>query len=189
MYKGPVMAQKICAGQLTANALANHSVSSQPALPETYLHPGQSHIATSPVILKMILGSCAGVFLFNPVLAIGGATHFMLPQHSTGQATPRYGDVAIAGLLEAFLALGSEPQDIQAKVFGGASLLSALRDMQGAHIGQIGQRNVETAMEILERASIAVVEKNVFGNRGRKVSMVSNTGQITHEFVSVSDGN
>lgn len=50
-------------------------------LPQIYLHPGQQYIAASPTLLKMILGSCAGVFLFDSLLAIGGATHYMLPRH------------------------------------------------------------------------------------------------------------
>ena len=156
-------------------------------LPEIYLHPGQNHVATTPVILKMILGSCAGVFLFDYVFAIGGATHFMLPRHGAGPASPRYGDVALADLLDKFRALGSgrdRHMNLQAKVFGGASMLSALRDLRTAHIGHVGQRNVEIAIEILTQASIAVVEKNVLGDCGRKVSMISNTGEMTMEFVS-----
>jgi len=189
MKLGPLAAKQASARHTTARELTNLRTAVGSRRPETYLHPGQSHVAVNPVVLKMILGSCAGVFLFNPILAISGATHFMLPRHEAGQPSPRYGDVAIAGLLEKFLALGSKPQNIQAKVFGGASMLVALRDVQGAHFGHIGQRNVETALDILAQASIPVVEKNVFGNRGRKVSMVSDTGQIAHEFVSASDGN
>jgi hypothetical protein len=41
-------------------------------MPEIFLHPGQQHVAASPALLKMILGSCAGVFLFDRALAIAG---------------------------------------------------------------------------------------------------------------------
>jgi chemotaxis protein CheD len=157
-------------------------------LQEIYLHPGQNHVSSGPVTLKMILGSCAGVFFFDPHLRIGGATHFMLPRHGAGQASPRYGDVAIAELLEKMSALGSSRKDVQAKVYGGASMLSALRGLSGDSIGQIGRRNVESALTILTEAAIAVVEKDVLGELGRKVSMVSHTGAITLEFVSNSDG-
>ncbi len=166
-----------------------NSSDAQAKLPEVYLHPGQTHVARNPTLLKMILGSCAGVFLFDPTLGIGGATHFMLPQSQAGQPSPRRGDVAITGLIEKFVALGSRPRSIQAKVFGGASMLSALRDIPGGHIGQIGQRNIETAMLVLAQASIAVAEQSVLGHCGRKVAMVSNTGQISLEFVGAADGN
>jgi chemotaxis protein CheD len=156
-------------------------------LPEVYLHPGQSHVATSPVMLKMILGSCAGVFFFDPVLSVGGATHFMLPRHGAGVSSPRYGDIAIAELLEKIRALGS--RRIEARVFGGASILSALRGLQGNRAGLIGPRNVDTALEILAQERIPVTEKNVLGDHGRKVSMVSDTGETTFEFVRAAYGN
>jgi chemotaxis protein CheD len=175
-------------GIATRKALASGGVA-RTSLPEVYLHPGQSHVAASPITLKMILGSCAGVFLFDPTLGIGGATHFMLPHHAEGQLSARYGDIAISELLGKVWALGSGRRNIQAKVFGGASMLAALRDHGGVHIGQIGRRNIEIALEILGRESIAIVEKDVFGNQGRKVSMVSNTGEIALEVMSNADGN
>ena len=159
MKLGPLAANKASAGHATARELTSLRTALGTRRSETYLHPGQSHVAANPVVLKMILGYCAGVFLFNLILAISGATHFMLPRHEAGQPSPRYGDVAIAGLLEKFLALGRKPQNIQAKVFGGASMLVALRDVQGANFDHIGQRNVEIALNILARASIPVVEK------------------------------
>ena len=158
------------------------------SLPEVYLHPGQSHIAGSPTVLKMILGSCVGVFLWDPVLGISGATHYMLPRHQSGQPTPRYGDVALRALLGKFLELGSSRRNIQAKVFGGASIMVALREMNLNHAGHVGARNIEVAMEMLTAASVSIVERNVGGTRGRKVSMASDTGQITLEFVSSADG-
>jgi chemotaxis protein CheD len=158
------------------------------SLPEVYLHPGQSHIAGSPTVLKMILGSCVGVFLRDPVLGISGATHYMLPRHQSSHPTPRYGDVALRALLGKFTELGSSRRNIEAKVFGGASIMVALRDMNLNHVGHVGARNIEVAMEMLTVASVSIVEQNVGGTRGRKVSMASDTGQITLEFVSSADG-
>jgi chemotaxis protein CheD len=154
---------------------------------QVYLHPGQTHVASSPTNLKMILGSCAGVFLFDATLRIGGATHFMLPSHGEGQPSPRYGDVAVVELLGRFRALGSEHRNIQARIFGGACVLQALQNIQGS-IGHIGQRNVEIAVDILGREGVEIIDKNVFGNRGRKVSMISDTGEIKIGFVSNADG-
>jgi len=175
----------------SASAAVKHIRKSQEAfssLPEVYLHPGQSHVAGSPTVLKMILGSCAGVFLLDPVLGIAGATHYMLPRHQPGQPSPRYGDIALSSLLGKFLELGSSRRNIQAKVFGGASIVVALRDAHTNHIGHVGARNVDIALEMLAEASISVVNKNILGTRGRKVSMASDTGEITLEFVSSADG-
>jgi len=137
----------------------------------------------------MILGSCVGVFLFDRKLRIAGATHFMLPRHGAGHASPRYGDVAIPALLEQMRGSGSHRKDVHAKVYGGASMLSALRGLQSDQFGQIGRRNVDSALSILAEASIPVVEKDLLGERGRKVSMISDTGAVTLEYVSHGNGN
>lgn len=188
MNENPLTVHSIVASKVPVSKFAARVGAVQTTLLEVYLHPGQHHVAAKPTNLKMILGSCAGVFLFDSTLEIGGATHFMLPFHGEGSPSPRYGDVALAGLLEEFLAMGSCRRNMQAKIFGGASMLQALQDLS-ARIGQIGRRNVEIAFEILGRESITVVEKCVFGNRARTVSMVSNTGEIKIEFVSRADGN
>jgi chemotaxis protein CheD len=158
------------------------------ALPEVFLHPGQNHVAPNPAILKMILGSCAGVFLFDSKLWIGGATHFMLPCSGEGPASSRYGDVALAELLESFRTFGCNHRNIEARIFGGACMVQAFEKL-GSRIGQIGRRNIEIACKILERESIAIVEKDVFGNQARKVSMISNTGETALEFVRNARGN
>ena len=159
------------------------------SLPEVYLHPGHNHVAANPAVIKMILGSCAGVFLFDPTLGIGGASHFMLPCRGEGPPSPRYGDVALAELLENFRMHGCNSRNIQARVFGGASMVPALENLSGSRIGQIGRRNIEITFEILERESIAIIEKSVFGTQARKVSMVSNTGETVLESVSNAYGN
>jgi chemotaxis protein CheD len=189
MDENAVIARKTVGWQPPSGDVAGGAGSLHNTLPEVYLHPGQNYVAADPVVLKMVLGSCAGVFLFDRTLGIGGAAHFMLPCQLEGPPSARYGNVAIAGLLDRFRALGSRRASIHASVFGGAGMLQALKDLNGPRIGQIGRRNVEIAFEILERESIAIVEKNVLGNQARKVSMVSNTGEIALEFVSNADGN
>jgi chemotaxis protein CheD len=157
-------------------------------MPEIFLHPGQQHVAASPALLKMILGSCAGVFLFDRALAIAGGTHYMLPHHGNSHPSTRYGDIAIPNLLETLRGLGSSRKNLEAKIFGGGSMLSALREMPGNQVGHIGQRNVEIAQEILAAASIPVTQRDIFGSRGRMVTMVSSTGEVNLEFISQSDG-
>ena len=174
-------------GRKRESGFAGRREGAQTKLPEVFLHPGQNHIATSPAILKMILGSCAGVFFFDRVLAIGAATHFMLPRHEAGGPSPRYGDVAIAELLAKLRALGSA--HIEAKVFGGASILSGLRDLHGKGFDHVGQKNVQTSLQILEQEGIPITDKNVLGDLARKISMVSDTGEITLDFVGTEDGN
>lgn len=189
MSENTLMARKTPAWETPVAGLAGRTVTPPATLPEVYLHPGQSLVASEPALLRMILGSCAGVFLFDRFNGIGGAAHFMLPLRGEGPLHPRYGDVAIAGLLERFRTFGSRHANIQARIFGGAGMLQALENLSGPRIGQIGRRNIEIAIELLERESILIIEKSVFGNQARKVSMVSNTGEAAIEFVSNDDGN
>lgn len=189
MTENTLTARKTPVWEAPAAEFANGTATPPAMLPEIYLHPGQSHVAPDPAVLKMILGSCAGVFLFDRLSGVGGAAHFMLPLRGEGPMHPRYGDVAIAGLLEGFRSFGSRNSNIQARIFGGAGMLQALEGLSGPRIGQIGRRNIEVAIELLERESILITEKSVFGNQARKVSMVSNTGEAVLEFVSNDDGN
>jgi chemotaxis receptor (MCP) glutamine deamidase CheD len=91
-------------------------------------------------------------------------------------------------LLGRFRALGSDRKNLVAKVFGGGSMLSALRNMPGNQIGHIGQRNVDIAIEMLAEAAIRIIEKDVLGKLGRMVSMVSSTGEINVEYLGQADG-
>ncbi|MBZ5508777.1 MAG: chemotaxis protein CheD [Acidobacteriia bacterium] len=147
------------------------------ALPEVYLHAGQTHASPEPMILSMILGSCVGVCLFEQQMAIGGATHFMLPLWSgDGQRTSRYGDIAIAALIEQLNSLGCKTANLKAKIFGGACMFQSLREKGGDHIGS---RNATIALEILSRHSIPVLANDTGGELGRKVRMWTNSGQTT----------
>src|SRR5258707_66364 len=51
----------------------------EPELKQVYLHPGELYASPEPANIKIILGSCVAVCLYNPRLSIGGATHFLLP--------------------------------------------------------------------------------------------------------------
>jgi chemotaxis protein CheD len=149
------------------------------AMKDVYLHPGQMYVSKEPVQISMILGSCAGVCMYDRGQSIGGATHYILPKwDGSGQRTPRYGDVAIEVLLEEMRALGSASGYLEARVFGGACMFQALRGPGGTE-DHIGSRNIEAAMQTLARFQIAVVARDTGGENGRKLKMRSDTGEVT----------
>jgi chemotaxis protein CheD len=122
----------------------------------------------------MILGSCVGLCLYDRVLSMGGATHYMLPKWvGTGKPSTRYGDVAINTLIKQFQLRGCKPSELQAMVFGGASMF------QGGQGYQIGARNIEIAMHILDEHGIDVLTKNLGGERGRKIKMRTDIGTVS----------
>jgi chemotaxis protein CheD len=145
---------------------------------QIYLHPGQTHVSREPVQISMILGSCAGVCLYDRRLAIGGATHYMLPQwDGSGTASTRYGDVAIDVLFKQFQAHGSNASDLEATIFGGACMFEVFRSEDGSG-DHIGLRNVNMAFQSVSRLGIAIAARDTGGINGRKIKMQSDTGSV-----------
>jgi len=145
---------------------------------EIYLHPGQTYVSKEPAQISMILGSCAGVCLYDRRLGIGGATHFMLPQwDGSGDPSTRYGDVAMDVLLKQFHSHGSVPGDLEANVFGGACMFQAFRPEDGSD-DHIGSRNVQVAIQTFSRHGIMIANKDTGGENGRKIKMQTDTGTV-----------
>ncbi|HWS18033.1 MAG TPA: chemotaxis protein CheD, partial [Candidatus Elarobacter sp.] len=135
-------------------------------------------VSSEPVQISMILGSCAGVCLYDRRRAIGGATHYMLPQWA-GPGTPstRYGDVALDVLLKQFQEHGSGPKDLEAKIFGGACMFEVFRAENGSD-DHIGSRNVNMALQTFSRLGIVIAARDTGGENGRKIKMQSDTGSV-----------
>ena len=145
---------------------------------EVYLHPGQTYISAEPVQISMILGSCAGVCLYDRRQAIGGATHYMLPQwEGPGAPSTRYGDVALDILLKQFQIHGSSFSDLEVRIFGGACMFQAFRAEDGSE-DHIGSRNINMALQTFSRLGIVIAARDTGGENGRKIKMQSDTGSV-----------
>jgi chemotaxis protein CheD len=138
-----------------------------------YLHAGQLHASAEACYVTTILGSCVAVCLWDGHAGVGGVNHFLLPYcpADAALANARFGNVAMARLIERLIALGARRDRLQAKVFGGACVIEAFRG-SGRHLGE---KNVEMAMGALEEAAIPVVSRDVGGHHGRK--LVFDTGE------------
>jgi len=151
-------------------------------LPETqlpsdvfYLEPGRLLVSTEPCTLRTILGSCVSVCLYDPELRMGGMNHFMLPRApSSNETSFRYGDRALAGLVERLLRLGSEPGRLCASVFGGANVLSNMSEMT-----HLGHGNAEYALDWLADAGIWVVTSDLLGSVGRRLDFHIGNGKTS----------
>lgn len=142
---------------------------------QVYLHAGQVFASSTPCEITTVLGSCVGLLLVDPVRRFGGASHYLLPFEGHGQtATPRFGSTAISLLLGRMLALGSRKQDLVAKIFGGASTLTA----DTAPGPTLGAKNVELARRRLEQEHIPIVAEDVGGHGGRKIIFLCDEGHV-----------
>lgn len=139
-----------------------------------YVHVGQLHVATEPADLTTILGSCVAVCIFDCVRRWGGMNHYALAEGTAeGVRALRYGGPAIRSLLARLRSLGSEARDLEAKVFGGASVLEAFsRSGQG----RLGLQNAELALRLLADEHIRVVGQDVGGHQGRKLVFRTDDG-------------
>ncbi len=148
---------------------------SVPSAVERYhLNPCMLVARREEVEVTTILGSCVSVCLWNPRLACGGMNHYMLPLwNGDGLPTPKYGNVAIEKLIERLQQLGCRKDDLVAKCFGGASMIQGTSGLM-----QIGERNIEVAVDLLDRHRISTVAHQVGGLQGRKISFNTRTGVV-----------
>lgn len=144
-----------------------------------YVEPGQLSVCTEPCLLRTILGSCVSVCLYDPDLRHGGMNHFMLPSApSESELSTRYGTNAMQELVERLQRLGSEPRALCASVYGGARVLFG--DSEFMHLGR---RNVEFALEWLNKRGINVLASGVLGQSARRLEFDIATGNCSERIL------
>lgn len=141
------------------------------ARPQVYLHAGQLAVAAAPTAIVTVLGSCVAVCLWDPCSRVGGVNHFLLPHHVERERSARFGTVAVPALVDAVVRAGASRPALVAKVFGGASVLGPV-----ARGRRLGEENAALALHLLEEARIPVLDRDVGGERGRKLVFVSDEG-------------
>lgn len=125
--------------------------------------------------LATLLGSCVAVCLYDPVMKVGGINHFMLPdmgQRKNGDVDSMLsGNYAMEALLNAMMVKGAKKNRLQAKAFGGGSII----DVEGSALS-IGLRNATFAKEWLEREGISLKSSDFLGPWSRKIVFLPSTG-------------
>ena len=138
-----------------------------------YLHPGQMVTSSTPCSISTILGSCVAVCIWDEEAGVGGMNHFLLPHYAgQGASSARFGNVATALLLERLEQKGARRSGMRAKIFGGATVVEALRGVGAS----LGGSNVELARRLLLDAGIKVVAEDVLGASGRKLIFRTDDG-------------
>jgi chemotaxis protein CheD len=100
----------------------------------------------------------------------------MLPLwNGCGLATPRYGNIAIMTLIKQLEEHGCSSSRMQAKVFGGAAVLSMNSSNK---ITSVGERNITVAKSILAEHSIPIVASCVGGVNGYKLIYKTYSGEV-----------
>jgi chemotaxis protein CheD len=140
-----------------------------------YLLPGSLFAHRESHVVTTVLGSCVSVCLWDPVRKIGGINHYMLPfWNGEGLASPKYGNIAIAKLIERMLDLGCDKRSLKAKVFGGSAMFRVTSALMN-----IGERNIILAQDSLSDENIPIIASDLGGKTGRKLIYDTGTGGVS----------
>lgn len=153
------------------------------SIEKLFLYPGQLVVTKNAMEISTILGSCVSVCLFDSIRLIAGMNHFLLPVSDKYKSEiEKYGDTSLEFLLDKLLNLGSNKGDIVAKVFGGADVLANKNSNFN-----IGKKNIEVALEFIFNHEIKIISKSVGGTSGRKIIFNTQTGIVSHKYLTSSE--
>ena len=137
-------------------------------------------VAKSPdvVLTTYSLGSCLGIAIYDPVVAVGGMLHLMLPDSSIAQekAMKRpamFVDSGIPALFRAAYELQADKHRLLIYVVGGAQIM----DTTGYF--NIGKRNYEALLALLAKHGLRIHAEEVGGIVNRTLSLNLSTGQVS----------
>lgn len=128
-------------------------------------------------LITLGLGSCVGIAIYDKVKKVGGLSHIMLPDSTLfkGEKRPeKFADLAIPMMIEEITG-GRNANGLLAKIAGGASMFS----FSGNSGITIGQRNIESVLDILRELRIPIVGQDTGGKIGRTMIVNLDTFSIS----------
>ena len=131
--------------------------------------PGEFFVHDEDILIITTLGSCIAACIWDRERRVGGMNHFMLPEG--GEDSGRYGSYAMDLLIGELVKRGAGRGALEAKVFGGGSVLGGMSTMN------VGERNTRFVMDYLRTERIPVVSKDVLDVYPRKVCFLPASGK------------
>jgi chemotaxis protein CheD len=126
---------------------------------------GEYSVSADPsVVFTTILGSCVAACIRDPVAAVGGINHFLLPGNEEGARSAEaehYGVHLMELLVNGLMKQGARRDRLEAKLFGGAKMMERLSD--------IGKLNASFAERFLKHEGIRLVGGSLGGEQGRRI--------------------
>jgi chemotaxis protein CheD len=140
------------------------------------IYPGQYFVTDRDIVLATVLGSCVAACIRDSGAGVGGMNHFLLPQ-TVGDVSPasrsaRYGTYAMEVLINRLLKYGATKQTMQAKVFGGGSVMPDLRT------SGVGESNARFIVEYLRKEGIEVAAQDLLDECARKIYFFPASGRV-----------
>ncbi|MFZ5975710.1 MAG: chemotaxis protein CheD [Bacillota bacterium] len=134
-------------------------------------------IAAPPdILITYALGSCVGICIYDFSRRMGGLSHILLPEafaNFNKKDVYKFANTAIAALVSAMERKGCLRAHMTAKIAGGANMFTSLKGIN------IGERNVKTVKEQLQKLKIRIVAEDTGANYGRTVEFDPENGMVT----------
>jgi chemotaxis protein CheD len=146
--------------------------------PEIRVSVADYAVAAEGSIITIGLGSCVAIALYDPVTAVGGLAHVLLPNESMShdRSKPgKFAEKAIPLVLDGMRGLGACQERVQAKIAGGASMFTNLVVAGGINIGE---RNLKAVRDALAAAGVPIVAEDTGSDYGRSVYLFLNDGRV-----------
>lgn len=134
-------------------------------------------VLNEPGVIKTILGSCIGLCLWDKRRKIGGMVHIMLATNKseTTENKSKYADTAVHTLIEEMKKQGANLEDVEASIYGGASMFASINKDFTLNIGL---ENFRVVKEQLKLYGIRIKFEDVGGTSGRYITFDTQIGEI-----------
>ena len=129
-------------------------------------------------LVALGIGSCIVITLYDPMLKVGAMAHTMLPDSTKSGPTSnplKFADLAMDQMIRKMESLGSNRQNMEAKIVGGANMFPSL----GHESLRTGEENVLAVKEKLRKEGIPLAGEVVGGSVGRSVEFDTASGIVT----------
>lgn len=128
------------------------------------------------VVLTTLLGSCVAACIWDEEHGVGGMNHIVLPDLKSGDMQRDFAGInAMELLINGIIKRGGRRDYLQAKLFGGASMIAGL--------STVGMRNAEFASGFLEREGIPCLSTSLGGESGRRIKFWPATGRARQKLM------
>lgn len=137
--------------------------------------PGELYITDDPAVcIATVLGSCVAACVRDPQAGIGGLNHFMLPESASGhwggdRGSLRFGNFAMARLIEDIVSRGGDHARLEVKLFGAAWM--------GSEPNSVGERNARFVLAYLGDMRLHPAAEHLGGASARRVLYLPVSGR------------
>jgi len=147
--------------------------------------PGEFYLTNKPdEVLLTVLGSCVSACIRDPIAAVGGMNHFMLPQHKSGSwgdelRSTRFGNFAMEKLINELIKAGCSRERMEIKVFGGGNVTETSN--------AIGSDNAEFVLQYLAAEGLRCQAQDLGGALPRRIHYYPATGRVVRRLLGLNE--